>query len=136
MARIVLTDALVKINNVDLSDHVASVTITQNWDEVETTAFGDSGRTRVGGLQDSSIALDFHQDYASGEVDATIAPLAGGTASFYIASQGTAVSATNPKYTGTLLITSYTPIAGGVGDLSTVSVTWPVSGVITRGTVV
>ena len=136
MARIVLTDALVKINNVDLSDHVASVTITQNWDEVETTAFGDSGRTRVGGLEDSSIALDFHQDYASGEVDATIAPLAGGTASFYIASQGTAVSATNPKYTGTLLITSYTPIAGGVGDLSTVSVTWPVSGVITRGTVV
>ena len=136
MARIVLTNALVKINNIDLSDHVASVTITQNFDEVETTAFGDSGRTRVGGLQDSSIALDFHQDFAAGEVDATIAPLAGGTASFYITSNGTVVSATNPKYTGTCLITEYTPIAGAVGDLATVSVTWPVSGVVTRGTVV
>ena len=135
MARVVLTNALVKINNVDLSDHVASVTITQNVDEVETTAFGDAGRTRVGGLQDSSIALDFHQDWAAGEVDATISPLVGGTASFYISSQGTAISATNPVYSGTVLLTQYTPIAGGVGDLSTVSVTWPVSGVVTRGTV-
>jgi len=136
MARIVLTGALVKIAGIDLSDHVASVTITQNWDEVETTAFGDSGRTRVAGLQDSSIALDFHQDFAAASVDATLEPLAGGTASFYISSQGTAVSATNPKYTGTVLITEYTPIAGAVGDLATVSVTWPVSGVVTRGTVV
>lgn len=135
MARIVLTNALVKVNNVDLSDHVASVTVTQNWDEVETTAFGDSGRTRVAGLQDSSISLDFHQDFAAGEVDATITPLLGGTASFYITANGTAVSATNPKYTGTVLVTEYTPIAGAVGDLATVSVTWPVSGVVTRGTV-
>ena len=133
--RVVLTNALVKINNIDLSDHVASVTITQNVDEVETTAFGDAGRTRVGGLQDSSIALDFHQDWAANEVDATLAPLVGGTASFYISSQGTAISATNPVYSGTVLLTQYTPIAGGVGDLSTVSVTWPVSGVVARGTV-
>ena len=136
MARVVLTNAYVKINNVDLSDHVASVTITQNWDEVETTAFGQTGRTRTGGLEDSSIALDFHQDWAAGEVDATIYPLVGGTASFYITSQGTAVDSTNPKYTGNVLITQWTPIAGAVGDLSTVSVTWPVSGNVARGTVV
>lgn len=136
MARVVLTNAHVKINNIDLSDHVASITITQNWDEVETTAFGQTGRSRTGGLEDSSIALDFHQDWASGEVDATISPLVGGTASFYIVADGTAVTATNPKYTGTVLITQWTPIAGAVGDLSTVSVTWPVSGNVSRGTVV
>jgi len=135
MARIVLTGALVKINNVDLSDHVASVTITQNWDEVETTAFGNSGRTRTGGLQDSSISLDFHQDWDAASVDATISPLAGGTASFYISSQGTAISSTNPKYTGTVLITEW-GWGGAVGDLATFSVTWPVSGVVARGTVV
>ena len=136
MARIVLTNALVKIGNVDLSSHVSSVTITRNWAEVDTTSFGDSGRTRQGGLEDSSIAIDFHQDYQAASVDATLSPLVGGTASFYITSQGTAVSATNPKYTGTVLLTEYTPLAGAVGDLSTVSVTWPVSGIVTRGTVV
>ena len=82
MARIVLTDAYVKLNNVDLSDHIASVEIAQSFDAVETTAFGDSGRTRTGGLEDSSITLSFHQDFASGSVDATIAPLVGGTAAF------------------------------------------------------
>jgi len=136
MARIVLTDVGVIIGGTDLSDHVASVTINQNVDAVETTAFGDGGRTRVGGLEDSSITLDFHQDFASGDVDATIAPLVGGTASFDIGAFGTAVAAsgTAPRYTGTVLLTEWTPLNGAVGDLSTASVTWPVSGVVTRGT--
>ena len=136
MARIVLTDVGVIINNIDLSDHVASVTINQNFDAVETTAFGDGGRTRVGGLEDSSISLDFHQDFASGNVDATIAPLVGTTTTFNIGPLGTAVAAsgTAPRYTGTCLITEWTPLNGTVGDLSTASVTWPVSGVVARGT--
>jgi hypothetical protein len=136
MARIVLTDVGVVINNIDLSDHVATVTINQNVDAVETTAFGDGGRTRIGGLEDSSITLDFHQDFAAGEVDATIAPLVGGTASFQISPFGTAVAAsgTAPRYSGTVLLTEWTPLNGSVGDLSTASVTWPVSGVIARST--
>ena len=136
MARIVLTDVGVIINSVDLSDHVASVTINQNVDAVETTAFGDNGRTRVGGLEDSSITLDFHQDFAAGEVDATIAPLVGTVTTFDIGPLGTAVAAsgTAPRYTGTVLLTEWTPLNGAVGDLSTASVTWPVSGVVARGT--
>lgn len=134
MARIVLTNVIVKVNSVDLSDHVASVEIAQEFDEVETTAFGDAGRTRVAGLQNSTISLDFHQDFAAGEVDATISPLVGGTASFEIIPNGTAVGTANPKYTGTCLINSWTPVGGAVGELATASVTWPVSGVVTRGT--
>jgi hypothetical protein len=136
MARIVLTDAYVVVNSVDLSDHINSVEIAQSFDSVETTAFGDSGRTRTGGLEDSSVTLSFHQDFAAASVDATIAPLVGGTASFEIRAVGTAtaVSATNPKYTGTVLVTEWNPISGGVGELSTADVTWPVSGQVTRGT--
>jgi hypothetical protein len=136
MARIVLTNVGVLINNVDLSDHVASVEIAQNFDEVETTAFGDGGRTRVAGLEDSSITLSFHQDFAAGDVDATIGPLVGGTATFNIGPFGTAVAAagTAPRYSGTVLVTEWTPLNGAVGDLSTADVTWPVSGKIARGT--
>jgi hypothetical protein len=136
MARIVLTDVGVVLGGVDLSDHIASVEIAQNFDEVETTAFGDGGRTRVAGLEDSSLSLSFHQDFATGEVDATIAPLVGGTASFEIAPFGTAVAAagTAPRYTGTVLITEWTAVNGAVGELSTADVTWPVVGQVTRGT--
>ncbi len=136
MARIVLTDVGVVLGGVDLSDHIASVEIAQNFDEVETTAFGDGGRTRVAGLEDSSLSLSFHQDFATGEVDATIAPLVGGTASFEIAPFGTAIAAagTAPRYTGTVLVTEWTALNGAVGELSTADVTWPVVGQVARGT--
>jgi hypothetical protein len=136
MARDVLTDVSVIINNVDLSDHVASVELSQSFDDIETTAFGDGGRTRVGGLEDSSVTLSFHQDYAALSVDATIAPLVGGTAAIKLVPKGTAgtVSATNPVYEFTCLITEWQPMSGAVGDLNSADVTWPVSGRITRGT--
>lgn len=134
MARIVLTNAVVKINSVDLSDHVASVELSQEVEEVETTAFGDSARTRTGGLANNTLSLDFHQDFASASVDDTLNALVGGTASFEILPAGTAVSATNPKYTGTVLLTEWTPVSGAIGELATASITWPVSGAVTRAT--
>jgi hypothetical protein len=134
MARIVLTNAVVKINSVDLSDHVASVELSQEVEEVETTAFGDSARTRTGGLANNSLSLDFHQDFASASVDDTLNALVGGTASFEILPAGTAVSATNPKYSGTVLLTEWTPVSGAIGELATASITWPVSGAVTRAT--
>lgn len=134
MARIVLTNAVVKINSVDLSDHVASVELAQEVEEVETTAFGDSARTRTGGLANNSLSLDFHQDFASASVDDTLNGLVGGTASFEILPNGTAVGATNPKYTGTVLLTEWTPVSGAIGELATASITWPISGAVTRAT--
>jgi len=136
MARIVLTDVGVVLGGVDLSDHIASVEISQNFDAVETAAFGDGGRTRVAGLEDSTLSLSFHQDFDTGEVDATIAPLVGGTASFDLAPFGTGVAAagTAPRYTGTVLVTEWTALNGAVGDLSTADVTWPVVGQVARGT--
>ena len=134
MARIVLTNAVVKINAVDLSDHVASVELSQEVEEVETTAFGDTARTRTGGLANNTLSLDFHQDFASASVDDTLNALVGGTASFEILPAGTAVSATNPKYTGTVLLTEWTPVSGAIGELATASITWPISGAVTRAT--
>ena len=135
MARIVLTDVDVVLDGVNLSDHIASVEISQNFDDVETTAFGDGGRTRVAGLEDSSISLSFHQDFASADVEATIGPLVGGTASFDIGAFGTAAaSAQTPRYSGNVLVTEWTAINGAVGDLSTADVTWPVVGQIAKGT--
>lgn len=134
MARFVLTDVAVILNSVDLSDHVANVEVNTSFDEVETTAYGDGGRTRIAGLEDSSITLTFHQDYAAASVDATIAPLVGGTTTFEIYPAGTTIGATNPKYSGTVLVTEWAGLNGAVGDLASVDVTWPVSGQITRAT--
>jgi hypothetical protein len=135
MARIVLTNAYVTINSVDVSDHVASVTLNSSIDVVETTAFGTTGaRTRVGGLADNSISLEFHQDYASSSIEATIYPLLGSTTTVVVKPNGSTTSATNPSYTSTVLVSEWTPLNGAVGELATASVTWPVSGAITKAT--
>ena len=104
-------------------------------DEVETTAFGSTYRTRIGGLKDASVSLDFMQDFAAGSVDALLFPLMGSTVAVKIAPTSGTVSATNPQYEFTALCTQYQPYAGATGDLATLSVTWPVSGEVTRATV-
>jgi hypothetical protein len=133
MARTVLTNAYIKIGTVDFSDYVASIEFNDEAEEIETTAFGQTGRTRVGGLRDQSIALDFHQNFDPLEIDATVSPLVGGTVAIVIAPKGSAVGSANPHYTGSVLVTEW-GWGGGVGELATKSVTWPVDGVLTRGT--
>jgi len=132
MARIVLTNAYITINSVNLSDHIASVTITSSDDIVETTAFGSTARTRIGGLTDNSVALEFHQDYATSSVEATIYPLLGNTTSIVVKPNGATTAADNPSYTFTALVSEWTPLNGAVGELATASVTWSISGEITK----
>jgi hypothetical protein len=76
--------------------------------------------------------LEFHQDYASGEVEATIFPLLGTVTTVTVKPVSGATTATNPLYTVSCLVSEWTPLNGAVGELATASVTWPVSGAITK----
>lgn len=135
MAKLVLTNAYVTINAVDLSDAIASVTLSTTRDAVETTAFGSTGaRTRVAGLIDNSVTLEFHQDFASGEVETTIYPLLGTSTAIVVKPNGSVTGATNPSYAFNALVTEWTPVNGAVGELASASVTWPVDGAITKTT--
>ena len=121
----------VKVNSVDLSDHVTAVTLNRSFDELEVTAMGDGGHKFVKGLEASSVTIDFLNDTASANVLATLQAAWGTNVTVVLLQEkGTAVSATNPLYTMTALVNNTTPINGAVGDLSTQSVTWNVSGTI------
>jgi hypothetical protein len=128
MAKIVLDDAYVEIESNNISNWVASVTVATEVAEVSTTAMGDSAQTRVAGLKDNSVSIDFHQDFAASEVESIIYPLIGTLATVKVRPTSAAKSATNPEYTGEALVTSWSPVTGAVGELLTISVTWPVSG--------
>ena len=134
MATFVFTDASVTINSVDLSDHVRSVTLDISAEEQDDTAMGATFRSRKGGLKDGSISLEFNSDFAAAEIDATIFPILGTSVAFDIRATSSAVSATNPKYTGNCLVTQHVPVGNAVGDLATPSVTWPTTGTISRAT--
>lgn len=121
----------VKVNSVDLSDHVTAVTLNRSFNELAVTAMGDTGEKFVKGLETSSVSISFLNDTASANVLATL-QAAWGTSVTVVLLQdkGTAVSATNPLYTMTCLINNTTDINGGVGDLGTQDVTWTVNGAV------
>jgi len=134
MAKIVLTNPSITVGGVDLSDHINNITLETKYDIIETTTFGSTAKTRVAGLADNQITLDFMQDFASGSVEATIFPLLGTTTSIVIKPVAGTTSTTNPQYTVSALVADWTPLKGGVGQLATASVTWPVSGTIAKVT--
>jgi hypothetical protein len=135
VAKFVATNYNIKINGADFSTAIAAVTFDVSAAEQETTAFGNTFVQRIAGLKDASVTLDFHQDFGSSSVDATLFPLLGSNATVVVVPNGTAVTATNPSYTGVFLVTEYQPFASSVGDLATLSVTWPLAdGTVTRGT--
>jgi hypothetical protein len=125
----------VKVNSVDLSDHVTAVTLNRNFDELEVTAMGDSGHKFVKGLEASSVTISFLNDTASANVLATLQAAWGTNVTVVLLQEkGTAVGATNPLYTMTCLINNTTDINGGVGDLGTIDATFNVSGAVAVAT--
>jgi len=137
MARIVLTNVKVLIGAVDLSDHISSVSLSTTYDVLETTAFAagnvpEAAKSRIAGLADNSVTFEFHQDYATSEVEATVYPLLGTVAAVIVSPTSGTVAADNPEYQFNALISEWTPLNGAVGELATASVTWPISGGIVK----
>jgi hypothetical protein len=134
LAKFIATDYKVTINGSNFSTSLASVELPIEVDEQETTAFGSSWRSRIAGLKSGSITLEFHQDFGASSIDATLFPLLGTNATVTVSPTSGSVTATNPSYSGEFLVTQYTPYASTVGDLATLSVTWPLTGALTRAT--
>jgi hypothetical protein len=134
MAKFAATDYEITINSVDFSANLNSVELAQEADDLETTAFGQGFRTRIGGLKSASITLNFMQDFGAGSVDATLNPLLGSIATVVIKPTSAAVGPTNPSYAAEALCVSYSPFASSVGDIASLSITWPVTGTVTRAT--
>ena len=134
MAKFFAQDYKITIGTAVVSSSIAAVTLDISADEVETTAFGSSYRTRIGGLKDASVSFDFHQDFGAGAVDALLFPLMGTLVDVKIAPTSGTVTASNPEYRFSALCTQYQPYAGSIGDIASLSITWPVSGEVVRGT--
>ena len=136
MSKFVVTGTQVTLNGSDISSSCARAELVINAAEVDVTDFGSQGWTEIiGGLKSGQVSLDFHSDFGAGAVSALFQDLVGsiGTVTL-IAANGTAASASTPLYTAEVMVNSFTPVAGAVGDLSTFTVTLPTSGAVTYGT--
>ena len=135
MAKQVLTNVNVTFGTAatDISGYISSITLSTTAAEVVTSAMGSSAVTRIQGMIDSSVTLELQQDYPTIEKLFWDAFTAGTSVPMTVKPNGTAAAgSTNPQYAFSVLPTSWTPVAGAIGDLATVSITYPISGAITK----
>ena len=113
------------------------------YDELDVTAFSNPGKVSAQGLITGDIKIDFHQDFAGGtaSLDARLWSWTTATtlSTVVIKPQGPVGSTDNPTFQATCRPLQYSPVASSVGDLATVSVTWPLASngtaqPVTRGT--
>lgn len=124
MGKVVIKDASITINAVNLSNHVSKVTVATQFNKVDVSSMGDTFMEYLQGLGDATITVDFFQDFDSGEVDDTLWPLmiSGSVFPIVVKPTSAAVSATNPSYTMSAILLTYDPIDASIGAASTTSV--------------
>lgn len=125
MATIVLTNPLISLGGTPVKAYATSVTLNYEVDQVEVTAFGDSGRKYTGGLQNISVDLELNQDFATSAAESIVYPLVGTTTTITIKPVDAATSTTNPLYTiSNAYLAAHTPVNGAVGELATTSLSF------------
>ena len=128
-------DAVVSVDGKDLSPDGTNVTLDYNAEALEDTAFGDTTKSRIGGLKDWSGTLEFNQDFGSTPApDVDLFGFVGTVVAIALKATSSSTSATNPDYQGQALITNYKPFGQGVGELGKAQVTFEAAGNLSRVT--
>ena len=114
----------VVFDSLDISTYVTAVTINQSFEELTVTAMGDSSMKYAKGLETSTITLDFLNDNAASQIISKLRSTFGTTVVCVIKQTSSAVSATNPSYTASVLVNNTQNVNGAVGDISSQSITF------------
>lgn len=135
MAKLVLTAAFLSLNGVDRSSWTSKAELAVEVEEKDVTVFTSAGwKESLGGLKSGNVAVTFKNDMAASQLDELMWALLGTVVTFEVRASGSARSTSNPGYTGSVLVNSWTPITGSPGDVNENSYTFPTSGAVARQT--
>lgn len=134
MTAMVLTAAYLNLTGPgNVHSYMSKIEVTAEVEERDVTVFTSLGWKEVtGGLKSGNIACTFKNDYSDSALDDDLWAVFGTVIAYEARASQASVGATNPKYSGSVLIKQLQPIMGSVGDVAEQSVSWPTSGAITR----
>ena len=132
MAVFALTSEVTSLNGVDHTATLKSSVLALDAAELDTTDFASGGWTEmIGGLKSGTLALNFMDDVVDNAVDELLFALLGTVVTFAVKATSAAISASNPEYQGSVLVTGYT-FGGDVGTLASKQLTFPTTGTVVR----
>jgi hypothetical protein len=115
------------VGTTTISDHVSTVSLAREVDQVEISTMTDTVQNMIGGIERPTLNLELFNDFAAASVNALFEDALGTKLNIKLIPVSGTVSATNPSYTMSCLISSWTPINGAVDAVASVSVSLPVT---------
>ena len=121
---------------VDLSDYIQELNLETGRESQDDTTMGQTTRTMESGLKTWTLSITLKQNFAASKVDATLFGIynSGDPAAITIRPDQKAKAATNPEYTGSVVLESYAPLGQSVGDFHAATVQFAAAGDLTRST--
>jgi len=110
-----------------ISSFVSTVSLNREVEAVTITAMNDTVQNMIGGVEVSSVNLELFNDFAAASVNTLFEDAIGSKLAIKLIPVTGTVSATNPSYSMSCLITQWTPINGSTDGAATASVTYPVT---------
>lgn len=117
-----LSNPVLTVNSVDLSDQCTSLEVKIKATALTATSFGDTSQKFVAGLYDNEVTAELYWSYAATETYASLNALLGTTFNITWKPSSAATSATNPLATLTGCYLEELPPSFKMGELATVSV--------------
>jgi len=136
MSVVALLNMYVSLNGSMLHDHGRQATLALDRAALDATAFGDGWTVQHGGLRSGTLTIQQLDNFADGSIDELLWDAymtASGIVAFEVRPVNAPVSASNPSYTGNVLVQQFT-VGGDLGTLASKSLTLPISGAVTRST--
>ena len=115
------------VGTTTISDHVSTVSLAREIDQVEITSMGDNIQNMIGGVERPTLNLEVFNDFAAASVNSLFEDALGTKLNIKLIPVSGTVSATNPSYTMSCLVSSWTPINGAIDSVASVSVSLPVT---------
>ena len=113
-----------------ISSFVSTVSLNREVEAVTITAMNDTIQNMVGGVEVSSVSLELFNDFAAASVNSLFEDAIGSKLAIKLIPVTGTVSATNPSYSMSCLITQWTPISGSTDSAALASVTLPVTAIV------
>ena len=109
-----------------ITTFVSAVSLSREIDAVEITAMTDSVQNLIGGIERPSVTLEVFNDFAASSVNSIFEDALGTKLAIQLIPVSGTVTATNPRYSMSVLVAQWQPINGTIDSPLTASITLPV----------